>query len=41
VEIMQKFDLASLIDSIISVMKIFETKASQDLTVKEQFENKI
>jgi len=38
---MKKFDLASFINSIIEVIKIFETRAVHDHTVKEQFENKI
>ena len=38
---MKKFDLASLINSIIQVIRIFEQRAPNDLTVKEQFENKI
>jgi len=41
IAIMEKFDLASLINSIIQVIRIFEARASHDLTVKEQFENKI
>lgn len=41
IQIMREFDLAAMVNSILQVIKIFEMKATQDLTVKEQFESKI
>ena len=38
---MKKFDIASLLNSIIQIIKIFEIKSPQDMAVKEQFESKI
>ena len=38
---MKSFDLAGFINSIISIIMIFEHKAAQDVSVKEQFELKI
>jgi len=39
--ILKRFDLAEFLDQIISIIKIFEMKAAQDMTVKEQFESKV
>jgi hypothetical protein len=41
IQIMKKFDIASLLNSIIQIIKIFEMKSPQDMAVKEQFESKI
>ena len=39
--ILQKYELANLVLDIITIIKLFERKSTQDMNVKEQFDNKI